>query len=134
MSSARIRHIVFAKESFLGVSTMMQIANPIRSTSGVRSGATRALEAVGDLRRVMAGLDVSDDVRSRAGWALDDMVDELCRPDPDRDVMASRLWRLTEFLQGSGVDVEPGTPLFGPIAAIAAWVGPLGEALLKRLG
>jgi hypothetical protein len=125
---------VFAKESFLGVSTMMQIANPIRGTSGVRTGATQALEAVGDLRREVSGLDVPDDVRSRAGWALDDMVDELCRPDPDRDVMASRLWRLTEFLQGSGVDAGPGTPPFGPIAVIAAWVGPLGEALLKRLG
>ena len=112
----------------------MQIMNSIRRTRNVRTGATQALEAVVDLQKVMSGLDVSDDVRSRAGWALDDMVDELCRPDPDRDVMASRLWRLTEFLQGSGVDVGPGTQLFGPISRIAAWVEPLGEALLRRLG
>jgi len=113
---------------------MMQITNSIRGTTGVRTGPAEALEAVGELRLVMTGLDVSDDVRSRAGWALDDMVDELCRPDPDRDVMASRLWRLTEFLQGSGVDVGPGTPPFSAISRIAGWVGPLGRALLKRLG
>jgi hypothetical protein len=113
---------------------MMQITNSIRGSESVRTGATQALEAVGDLRKVMFELKVSDDVRSRAGWALDDMVDELCRPDPDRDVMASRLWRLTEFLRGSGVEVAPGTAPFGPIGRIAAWVGPLGEALLKRLG
>ena len=113
---------------------MMQITNSIRATRSVRSGAAQALEAVGDLRKVISGLDASDDVRSRAGWALDDLVDELCRADPDRDVMASRLWRLTEFLQGSGIEVGPGTAPFGPIGRIAAWVGPLGEALLKRLG
>ena len=111
----------------------MQTTDASRGTGNVRTEATQALEAVADLRRVTSDLDVSDDVRSRAGWALDDMVDELCRPDPDRDVMASRLWRLTEFLQASGVDVGPGTQPFGPIAAIAAWVGPLGQALLRRL-
>ena len=116
-----------------GVSTMMQTTNTTRGMGDVRSAAAQALDAVGELRAAVSGFDVSDDVRSRAGWALDDMVDELSRPDPDRDVMASRLWRLTEFLQGSGVDVGPGTAPFGPIAAIAAWVGPLGEALLKRL-
>ena len=113
---------------------MMQITNSIRGTKAVRSGAAGALDGVGELRRVMSEIDLSDEVRSRAGWMLDDMVDELCRSDPDRDVMASRLWRLTEFLRGSGVDVGPGTPVFGPIAGIAAWVGPLGEALLRRLG
>ena len=112
----------------------MQIANATRGDANVRTDAAMALEAVGDLRSVVSELDVPIDVRSRAGWALDDMVDELCRPDPDRDVMASRLWRLTEFLQGSGVEVGSGSAPFRPIARIAAWVGPLGEALLKRLG
>jgi hypothetical protein len=117
-----------------GVSTMMQVTNTARGTGDVRTSVAQALDAVGELRAAVSGLDVSDDVRSRTGWALDDMVDELSRPDPDRDVMASRLWRLTEFLQGSGVDLGPGTAPFGPIASIAGWVGPLGEALLKRLG
>lgn len=117
----------------MGVNTMMQITKAIGGASGVRTGAAQALEAVAGLRTVVSELDVSADARARIGWALDDMVDELCRPDPDRDVMASSLWRLTEFLQGSGVDCRRGTVAFGPIAVIAAWVGPLGEALLKRL-
>jgi hypothetical protein len=116
----------------VGVITMVETTETqLIGTGGL---AAQALEAVAGLRTALSELEVSGDVRSRAGWMLDDMVDELCRPDPDRDVMASRLWRLTEFLRGSGVDVGSGTPMFGPIAGIAAWVGPLGEALLTRLG
>jgi len=116
---------------------MIDITNTIRgrvTAEGTEAlEAAEALEAVGRLREAIAGLDRPGDVVARAGWAVDDMEDELRRPDPDRDVMASRLWRLTEFLQGEGALVEPGTPLFVAIAPIAAWVGPLGEALLKRL-
>src|SRR5262245_13207624 len=97
-------------------------------------GTAEALESVGRLQDAIRALDLPGDAISRAGWAADDMEDELRRPDPDRDVMASRLWRLTEFLQAEGVRVEPGTPLFDAVAGIAAWVGPLGEALLRRLG
>ena len=116
----------------MGVITMVEMTETqLIGTGGL---AAQALEAVAELRTALSELEVSGDVRSRAGWMLDDMVDELSRPDPDRDVMASRLWRLTEFLRRSGVDVGSGTPVFGPIAGIAAWVGPLGEALLTRLG
>lgn len=97
-------------------------------------GTAEALEAVGRLRDAVARLDLPGDAISRAGWAVDDMEDELRRLDPDRDVMASRLWRLTEFLEGEGAVVEPGTPVFQAVAGIAGWVGPLGEALLRRLG
>ena len=96
-------------------------------------GTAEALEAAGRLRDAIGALDLPGDASTRAGWAVDDMEDELRRPDPDRDVMASRLWRLTEFVQSEGVVVEPGTPLFDAVAGIAAWVGPLGEALLRRL-
>jgi hypothetical protein len=116
---------------------MIDISNAARdrvTTDRVTTeGVEEALEAVGRLRDAVSDLDLPGDVMSRAGWVVDDMEDELCRPDPDRDVMASRLWRLTEFLQGEGAVIEPGTSLLAAIASVAAWVGPLGEALLRRL-
>lgn len=113
---------------------MIQITNAVGGNGTAGTDQARALGSVGELRRVIGELDAQSEVPSRAGWALDDMEDELGRRDPDRDVMASRLWRLTELLQGSGFAVEAGTPLYEPIAGIAAWVGPLGRALLMRLG
>lgn len=113
---------------------MIQATNAVSGDGTVGTDEARPLGSVGELRRVIGELDAQSGARSRAGWALDDMEDELRRRDPDRDVMASRLWRLTELLKGSGFAVEPGTPLYEPIAGIAAWVGPLGRALLMRLG
>jgi hypothetical protein len=121
-----------AMGSSAGVSTMIDITSPIHEPVSA-FGMAEALEAVERLRDAIARLDLAGGAASRAGWAVDDMQDELRRSDPDRDVMASRLWRLTEFLQGEGVAVEAEPSLFDAIAAIAAWVGPLGEALLRRL-
>jgi len=111
---------------------MIQTTNAVRDDQVAGTDSARALEAVRELRGMIA--ELPDEARSRAGWALVDMEDELCQPDPDRDVMALRLWRLTELLQGSGLAVEPGAPPYEPIAEIATWVGPLGRALLARLG
>lgn len=108
----------------------------IDTTNAVRDRVeetAETLEAADRLRAAIGRLDLPNDAITRAGWAVDDMEGELRRPGPDRDVMASRLWRLTEFLQAQGAVIEVGTPLFAAIAAIAAWVGPLGEALVKRL-
>src|SRR5262245_6569979 len=100
----------------------------------VSSGeAADALEAVDRLRTEVAALDLPSDVITRAQWVVDDLEDELRRADPDRDVMASRLWRLTEFLRGEGAVLGSERPVFEPIAEIAGFVGPLGEALVKRL-
>jgi hypothetical protein len=96
-------------------------------------GTARALEAVDRLRTEVASLDLPSDAITRARWVVDDIQDELRRPDPDRDVMASRLWRLTEFLQGEGAVLGSDVPVFDPISEIAAFIGPLGEVLLERL-
>ena len=112
---------------------MIDITNASRDLVVSSGEAAEALEAVDRLRTEVAALDVPSDVITRAQWVLDDLEDELRRPDPDRDVMASRLWRVTEFLQGEGAALGSDGPVFEPIAEIAGFVGPLGEALLRRL-
>ena len=116
---------------------MIETSNPIRETGDIgRIGSGdvgEALGALAELRSAIAELDLPGTVGPRAEWVVDDLEDELRRPDPDRDVMASRLWRLAEFIQRAGADLRPGTRVFEAIAGIAAFVGPLGGALLKRL-
>src|SRR6187200_2231829 len=103
--------------SSAGVSTMIDITSAIHEPVSA-FGTAEALEAVERLRDAIARLDLAGDAASRAGWVVEDMQDELRRSDPDRDVMASRLWRVTEFLQGEGVAVEAEPSLFDAIAAI----------------
>jgi hypothetical protein len=93
----------------------------------------QALNAVRTLRRSLAGLELSEQVRSEAGRALDEVEDELLIPDPDRGVVTARLERFTELLTDAGAISSAGASLVRPIRQIAAWVGPMGAALLAHL-
>jgi len=93
----------------------------------------QALNAVRTLRRSLAGLEASEQVRSAAGRALDEIEDELRIPDPDRGVVTARLERFTELLTNAGAVEQAGASLVRPIRQIAAWVGPMGAALLAHL-
>jgi hypothetical protein len=53
---------------------------------------------------------------------------------PDRGVNTARLERFTEeLLTGAGAVDPAGASLIRPSRRIAAWVGPVGAALLGRL-
>jgi hypothetical protein len=93
----------------------------------------QALNAVRTLRRSLAGCELSEQVRSEAGRALDEIEDELRIPAPDRGVGTGRLERFTELLTDAGAVEQAGASLVRPIRQIAAWVGPMGAALLGRL-
>ena len=93
----------------------------------------QALNAVRTLRRSLAGLELSEPVRSDAGRALDEIEDELRIQGPDRGVLTARLERFTELLTDAGAVEQGGASLVRPIRQIAAWVGPMGAALLGRL-
>jgi hypothetical protein len=93
----------------------------------------QALNAVRTLRRSLAGFELSEPVRSDAGRALDEIEDELRIPGPDRGVVTARLERFTELLTDAGAIEEAGASLVRPIRQVAAWVGPMGAALLGRL-
>ena len=93
----------------------------------------QALNAVRTLRRSLAVLELSERVRSDAGRALDEIEDELRIPGPDRGVVTARLERFTELLTDADAVEQAGASLVRPIRQIAAWLGPMGAALLGRL-
>ena len=93
----------------------------------------QALNAVRTLRRSLTGLELLEPVRSDAGRALDEIEDELRIPGPDRGVVTARLERFTELLTDAGAIEEAGASLVRPIRQVAAWVGPMGAALLGGL-
>ena len=93
----------------------------------------QALNAVRTLRRSLAVLELSELVRSDAGRVLDEIEDELRIPGPDRGVVTARLERFTELLTDADAVEQAGASLVRPIRQIAAWLGPMGAALLGRL-
>jgi hypothetical protein len=93
----------------------------------------QALNAVRTLRRSLAGLELPEPGRSDAGRALDEIEDELRTTDPDRGVVTAWLERFTELLADAGAVEQTSASLVRPIRQIAAWVGPMGAALLGRL-
>jgi hypothetical protein len=105
----------------------------LSDTKVVTPEPRQALNAVRTLRRSLAGLELSERVRSDARQALDEIEDELRIPDPDRGVVSGRLERFIELLTDAGAVEQAGALLVRPIRQIAAWVGPIGAALLGRL-
>lgn len=102
-------------------------------TKVVTPDPRQALNAVRTLRGTIAGLGLPAEVRAEAGRALDEIEDELRIPDPDRGVITARLERFTEVLTSAGAFASAGAALIRPIRAIAAWLGPIGAALLGHL-
>jgi len=68
----------------------------------------------------------------RPSRVLEQIEDELRMPDPDRGVVIARLERFTEILTGAGVDMSRRS-LIRSIRRIAAWLGPMGVALVVQL-
>ena len=105
----------------------------LSDTKVVTPEPRQALNAVRTLRRSLAGLELSERVRSDAGRALDEIEDELRIPGPDRGVVNARLERFTGLLADAGAVEQAGASMVRPLRQIAAWVGPMCAALLGRL-
>jgi hypothetical protein len=111
-----------------GGAAMMQISE----TRVVSPDPRQALNAVHTLRRTLARLGLPQRVSSEAGVVLEQIEDELRKPDPDRGVVTARLERFTEILVGAGVDTTRRS-LIRSIRQIAAWLGPIGVPLVLHL-
>jgi hypothetical protein len=104
-----------------------------QDTKVVTPDPRQALNAVRTLRRSLVGLELSEQVRSEAVRALDEIEDELRIPGPDRGVVTARLERVIDLLTDAGAVEQAGASLVRPIRQIAAWVGPTGAPLFARL-
>jgi hypothetical protein len=102
-------------------------------TKVVSADPRQALNAVRSLRATLDGLDVPQDVRSRADSALVEIAGELRKPEPDKGAITTRLERFTELLGDVGAFASAGAALIRPIRTIATWLGPIGASVLGSL-
>ncbi|MFD0276991.1 hypothetical protein ACFVHB_24220 [Kitasatospora sp. NPDC127111] len=81
---------------------------------------------VGELRSAVDQAQLPPAVAPEVKAELDSLDAEVARPEPDREVVAGRLNRITHLLKSAGALVAAGTGLLGPLSALAGWVGSLG--------
>jgi hypothetical protein len=58
---------------------------------------------------------------------------ELEQPEPDPKLLHHRLANVAQVLVGIGAVVSAGTGLGAALAALAAWLGPLGDPIRRAL-
>ena len=107
--------------------------NEVRSRKVITPDPRQAMNAVRTLRANLARLELPDGARSEAGRALVEIDEELQMHQPDRGVITARLEGFTEVLDVAGALDAAGPSLIRPIRAIAAWLGPIGAALLRQV-
>jgi hypothetical protein len=86
------------------------------------------------LREALADAHLPPSVAAQARAHLDGTEADLADPQPDKSSIADRLQRLTKVLVAAGSVVSATTPLGAPLAALAGWLGTLGEPVRERLG
>jgi seryl-tRNA(Sec) selenium transferase len=91
----------------------------------------QAVNAVRTLRRALGRFDLSDPEAAEAFQLLAEIEVELRACEPNRAAVASRLERLVELLSDAG---PADLGVVRSTRAIATWVGPMGAALVERLG
>ncbi|MFJ3789912.1 hypothetical protein [Kitasatospora sp. NPDC090091] len=89
---------------------------------------------VGDLRTAVEQAQLPPAVAPEVRAELDSLDTEVNRPEPNREVVAGRLTRITRMLTTAGALAAAGTRLVGPISALAGWLGTLGQPILHLLG
>jgi hypothetical protein len=58
----------------------------------------------------------------------------VAAPTPDRPQAADRLARITRIVASAGALTAAAGPIAGALAALAHWLGPLGESVLRTIG
>ncbi|MGE5691985.1 MAG: hypothetical protein ACM33B_15660 [Pseudomonadota bacterium] len=95
--------------------------------------ALDALRATEELRAALSAIPLPPEDLRAADNELDGVERELRRTDPNRQSIARRLDRVTELLKSAGAFTAAGAALFGPIGALAGFLGPLGDAVVSRM-
>lgn len=86
------------------------------------------------LRSELDRLPLPPDVGSRVNAEIASLGAELASPSPDRPTMAQRLVRITGLVTAAGAVVTAGGTLAGVLSSFAAWLGPIGDSVLRVIG
>jgi hypothetical protein len=85
------------------------------------------------LRQALAGLQKVPD-RGKLDRAIADAVDETAKPEPDKEEVGGALERAVKYAKAADDFGEQAEKLLPRLAALAAWLGPVGHGLLSLLG
>ena len=86
-----------------------------------------------ELRRQVAAASLPDGERTAALGDIDACERALDGNEPDARSLASRLGAVAQVVVTAGAVVAAGTGIGGALAAIAAWLGPMGNSIRQML-
>jgi hypothetical protein len=117
------------------------VVNNVTGDQRVYGGQHAAVSMdVPDVRKLLAQLredvrrsPLSGNAGSEAEVEIDAADAELAKPRPDKQTVAARLTRLTRLLSSAGALATAGTTLGGALAALAGWLGNLGDPILQAM-
>jgi hypothetical protein len=85
------------------------------------------------LREALAALNKVPD-RGKLDRALEDAADEAEKPEPDKDEVGGALGRVVKYAKAADDFGDHAEKLLPRLAALAAWLGPVGHSLLSMVG
>lgn len=122
----------FHNEIGANYGTINQAARDINQAGGnLTVTNVEALAATAELRQALGRTDLSPEIRRVAEREIEDVEDELRKPEPDKERVAARLESFTAILKSAGAFAAAGAALLGPIGVLAGFLGPLGHAALE---
>jgi len=86
-----------------------------------------------DLRRQVASASLPDGDRTAALGDIDACERALDGDEPDARSLGSRLGAVAQVVVTAGAVVSAGTGIGAALAAIAAWLGPVGNSIRRML-
>jgi hypothetical protein len=85
------------------------------------------------LQQLLAQLKNVPD-RGRLGRAMQDAVEEVAKPEPDKAEVGNALERVTRCAKAASDFTENAEKIVPRLVALGSWLGPAGRALLNSLG
>lgn len=93
----------------------------------------RGRTVLADLRRQVAAASLPDGARTAALGHIDACERALDGDEPDARSLGSRLGTVAQVVVTAGAVVSAGTGIGAALAAVAAWLGPVGESIRRML-
>jgi len=100
---------------------------------GTMAADEGARQAVRDLRTALAAAPLERATRTKASAQTAEIDAAMRAPQPDKSRIAGLLNQLTRLLAGAGALATASAALIGPLHALVAWLGTLGEPILHLL-
>jgi hypothetical protein len=108
------------------VSTTMKPPPPPADQVDVKAELAALREALAELKKVPD--------RGKLDRAVEDAADEAAKPEPDKEEVGGALERAVKYAKAAEDFGEQAEKLAPRLAALAAWLGPLGHGLLRMAG